>query len=1738
MATVRVSSSLVVLLLLISGVFISASSVVTPAVYSADLITSISPSSGFPPTGTSYPTGDLVTVAGTLGATSQYCTITATPVSPPPSGAFLSIVQISCYVSAGAISGSFYVGAGSTYGTYLVTVTGVTSGTSVTSVGPITFSVRPRIVLSPTLGPAGTSVSVTGSGFMRGSTSPSGLACIIGGSPIVSSPTCGQGYNGEVSGVFTVSGGWPPGGYLVTVYDYNPAGPSASATFTIITGPTLTFTPTLGPTGTLVTVGGSGWSTSDTFVTLDAGLTLPDGSSNLWNGPTTFTCPVSGGIIYSCSFTVKPIARGGLHGVTATGSAASDKATTSFTVTSTFIISPTIGGPGTAVFMTGSGYLDAMTDCKTIVTAFPTSPALFTTGANPSSCKIDNNYILTGQFTVASIPPAFYGPYTVTISDPAHVEQGPISQTFTVSVSTLTFTPSVGPTGTLVTVGGSGWSTSDTFVTLDAGTTLPDGSSNLWTGPTTFTCPVSGGIIGSCSFTVRSNALGGIHTVTATGAPFGDKTALQFIVQSTLVFTPTNLAPGAFGSISGSGYLQGANGVVCAALFSAILAIPPPTFSSSPALACTIDNNGVLTGTFTIDPAAPFGIHTVTISGALYVQQGSISVPLTVNNPLLSFTPSVGPTGTSVTVTGSGWSTSDTSVTLVDTVTLPDFGASLWDPPTTRTCTISAGSIASGCTFTVKSTALGGKHTVKAMGIPYGEIITADFIVQSTLILTPNNGPRGVSGTISGSGYLNAGTCGAGGLTLSNSPLPTIFSPAAACTINQYGVLTGTFTIDGTSTQSMPPPSYGAHTVTISGAAYVQQVSLSTTFTVNSPTITLSPAAGPIGTTVTVTGSTFSLNDKGCLIVPSAGFTISGGVCSVASGSVTGSFVVASGTPSPTGYQVTVNGFGATTPSGDPIDLATATFTMKPTVTLTPTSGHAGTNVLVTGSNFVTTPSPGDNGPCTISSTPTGLIQGPVCTISSGLMSGSFVVAPGSSGPYTVTVTGASGDSGSATFTGPLPATLVLDPISGSGGTAVTASGDNYLGTTCLLTSNPSGLFSSSSCSISAGTLTGGFNVVSGATPGSVYTISVTTNAGDSATASFAVTAGPPGTLTLTPTSGMPGTSVTGLATGFTTDTSCQLTAAPGAILSSPSCTITGAGNANVGFIVASGAPAGAATVLVVGNTGKAASGTFTVNPLPGRIFTLTPTSGRAATVVTITGANYVGTICSLTSSPTGLITSQTCSLSSGTLTGGFTVGSAATPGPYTVTVTTDISADTVSASFTVPGATLTLTPTQGAAGTAVTASGSNYAGTTCTLASSPGGLFISQVCAISAAGVLTGGFTVASGAGPGTYSVTATTPSESPSASYTVPPPTLALSPAIGAVGTAVSVSGTNFISAPCSLSSSPGGLVSSQNCLISNGILTGGFVVASGAIVGTYTVTATPDLPGAATAFATFSVTGGVRPSLNLSPGSGATGTAVSISGSGYLGTTCTLTSSGLFGSAACVISGGRLTGGFTVASGAAEGSYTVTVTSDVSSDATSAVFSVTKKTTPVCIIATATFGSEAAPAVQFLRNFRDGLVLHTNAGSAFMNVFNAWYYSFSPTVAGFISSHDPVRAPVKVILYPLLGILSVSTFVYSIFSWTPEFGVLMAGLIASSLIGLVYLTPFTLVGMRSLRRRKRINTISLARASLLVLAAGLGLLAAGELAGSFLILAVASSAIVLTCIIAAPTIVSLLVLRLKSQ
>ena len=172
--------------------------------------------------------------------------------------------------------------------------------------------------------------------------------------------------------------------------------------------------------------------------------------------------------------------------------------------------------------------------------------------------------------------------------------------------------------------------------------------------------------------------------------------------------------------------------------------------------------------------------------------------------------------------------------------------------------------------------------------------------------------------------------------------------------------------------------------------------------------------------------------------------------------------------------------------------------------------------------------------------------------------------------------------------------------------------------------------------------------------------------------------------------------------------------------------------------------------------------------------------------------------------------------------------------------------------------------------------------------------------------------------------------------------------------------------------------------------------------------------------------------------------------------------------------------------------------------------------------CLVATATYGSELSPEVQFLRGFRDRQVLSTFAGSEFMKAFNAWYYSFSPSVASFIANNPTVRAAMKVLFYPLVGILHLSASAYGVFNFNPELAVCIAGLVASGLIGVVYFSPFALAVLAVLRRTRRLslsmrNAVPLAY----VWAASVGFLILSILTLSPVVMMASSALFVLTTI-----------------
>lgn len=180
--------------------------------------------------------------------------------------------------------------------------------------------------------------------------------------------------------------------------------------------------------------------------------------------------------------------------------------------------------------------------------------------------------------------------------------------------------------------------------------------------------------------------------------------------------------------------------------------------------------------------------------------------------------------------------------------------------------------------------------------------------------------------------------------------------------------------------------------------------------------------------------------------------------------------------------------------------------------------------------------------------------------------------------------------------------------------------------------------------------------------------------------------------------------------------------------------------------------------------------------------------------------------------------------------------------------------------------------------------------------------------------------------------------------------------------------------------------------------------------------------------------------------------------------------------------------------------------------------------------CLIATAAFGSEFAPQVQQLREFRDEIAMETLAGRSFMGAFNSWYYSFSPSVAEYERQSPPAREAVRVLIQPLLLILAASASLHDILSSSgmdAEGAIIATGMTASSLVGLLYLFPVAaVVGIK----KRRILGSRAVKAVLISCWALCGaLIVAGLTWSGSEALGIATPALVLSCIGTAVIILS---------
>ncbi len=136
--------------------------------------------------------------------------------------------------------------------------------------------------------------------------------------------------------------------------------------------------------------------------------------------------------------------------------------------------------------------------------------------------------------------------------------------------------------------------------------------------------------------------------------------------------------------------------------------------------------------------------------------------------------------------------------------------------------------------------------------------------------------------------------------------------------------------------------------------------------------------------------------------------------------------------------------------------------------------------------------------------------------------------------------------------------------------------------------------------------------------------------------------------------------------------------------------------------------------------------------------------------------------------------------------------------------------------------------------------------------------------------------------------------------------------------------------------------------------------------------------------------------------------------------------------------------------------------------------------------------------------------------------MQTFNGWYYSWAPSVTYFAATNPWFLDVLRVGVYPLMGILYASYYSYALLApMSPEAGALAAGIVAASLIGLVYVAPLGYVSSRLIRRRIRsfrLQKVHLFPASGWV-AASAFMIGAAYLSGSALFMGLATASLTLS-------------------
>lgn len=302
---------------------------------------SISPTSGAPGTTVTVTISDFTP----YGQTEVFFNNTTVPTYSIASDPFFYLN------STGGFSGAFSpVSTGLTAGTYEFSANDPGTGESFSASFEVTSSTT-TLSATPSVGCAGASISVSGSGFYGD------LPYYVYLGPIASSPgyeavtegtTSG---NGEISNAFTVPS-LASGSYTLfaedAVYNY------AATSFSCVGVPSVTLSPSSGPMGITDELTGADFA-SDSAITATV---TPNNAGSTPICPST-TTDSSGG--FTCTFVVPP-SSGATSELVSTTDASSDSAQATFDVTGPVLtMVPASGEPGSTLKVEGAGFAPGAT---------------------------------------------------------------------------------------------------------------------------------------------------------------------------------------------------------------------------------------------------------------------------------------------------------------------------------------------------------------------------------------------------------------------------------------------------------------------------------------------------------------------------------------------------------------------------------------------------------------------------------------------------------------------------------------------------------------------------------------------------------------------------------------------------------------------------------------------------------------------------------------------------------------------------------------------------------------------------------------------------------------------------------------------------------------------------------------------------------------------------------------------------------------------------------------------------------------------------------------------------------------------------------------------------------------------------------------------------------------------------------------------------------------------------------